>query len=83
MAGEGGGAGPGGGRGGGGGGNPNVDLQYTKERKPRERITQACDHCVRRRRRCSGLQPCALCAAAGKDCVFSREVKKRGPPKGF
>ena len=41
------------------------------------------DHCVKRRRRCSGLQPCELCTEAGVECLFSREAKRRGPPKGF
>lgn len=27
--------------------------------------------------------PCDLCNEAGIDCVFQREAKKRGPPKGY
>lgn len=63
--------------------NPNGDLRWTKEHKQRVRLTQACDYCVKRRRRCSGLPPCALCSEADVECTFSRQAKRRGPPKGF
>ena len=49
----------------------------------KSRITQACDHCRRRKRKCDGTQPaCLSCAKLGLACSYQIAVKKRGPQAG-
>ncbi|KAI8999697.1 hypothetical protein DFJ74DRAFT_714761, partial [Hyaloraphidium curvatum] len=49
----------------------------------RQRATTACDACSARRAKCDGAAPrCGRCERKDLDCLFTRSVKKRGPPKG-
>ncbi|KAG5192700.1 hypothetical protein JKP88DRAFT_242584 [Tribonema minus] len=41
-------------------------------------LRRTCDLCTIRKRRCTGTNPCALCAARGKVCEYSM-CGKRGP----
>ncbi|KAG5181136.1 hypothetical protein JKP88DRAFT_349266 [Tribonema minus] len=43
-------------------------------------VKAACDHCHRRKRKCSGTEPCSRCQAKGIVCVFSMR-SKRGPKR--
>ncbi|KAJ3383281.1 hypothetical protein HDU92_004282 [Lobulomyces angularis] len=47
-------------------------------------ITQACDYCRIKKRKCDGAQPrCGNCSVHNnEDCTFKMEVGKRGPKKG-
>ncbi|KAI8870843.1 hypothetical protein GQ42DRAFT_102895, partial [Ramicandelaber brevisporus] len=51
----------------------------------RKRISKACDQCRRRKAKCdfSGSGPCSGCTSAGIECQFTKQSKKRGPPKGY
>ncbi|KAL3425254.1 fungal specific transcription factor domain-containing protein [Phlyctema vagabunda] len=57
----------------------------TKRRKKddheRTRVSRACDRCKRKKSRCTGRHPCALCTRAGLTCEFNA-VYTRGrlPP---
>ncbi|ORY56200.1 hypothetical protein BCR35DRAFT_309904 [Leucosporidium creatinivorum] len=57
-----------------------------KETK-RQRVTKACDHCVKRRRKCLrvGDEPCELCVSSGRPeaCTYTKPVKRRGPLAGY
>jgi hypothetical protein len=47
------------------------------------RITQACDSCRRRKRKCDGVQPCCgACGRLGLQCSYQTQMKKRGPQAG-
>ncbi|KAJ3249030.1 hypothetical protein HDU78_008416 [Chytriomyces hyalinus] len=43
---------------------------------PRKRIVRACDPCRRKRAKCSGETPCALCGLKPHLCVYAPVVKK-------
>jgi hypothetical protein len=52
--------------------------------KKKRRITQACDPCRRRKRKCDGAQPvCSACTRLKLVCGYQAAVKKRGPPAGI
>ncbi|KAG9254299.1 uncharacterized protein F5Z01DRAFT_681385 [Emericellopsis atlantica] len=48
----------------------------------RRRVTRACDYCHRRSVRCQQLPggKCRNCLDFGQDCLYERQVKKRGAP---
>lgn len=56
-------------------------LGETAEGK-RRRVTQACDNCSKRRARCDGAAVCGRCTEKGLVCIYSRQMKKRGPTRG-
>ncbi|KAF2102966.1 hypothetical protein NA57DRAFT_52505 [Rhizodiscina lignyota] len=41
----------------------------------RKRIRVACDHCRRRKIRCSGREPCQSCQESGLQCFFSESTR--------
>ncbi|KAB5563511.1 hypothetical protein GE09DRAFT_785696 [Coniochaeta sp. 2T2.1] len=46
----------------------------------RRKVTLACDSCRKRRVKCSGTEPCALCSESGRQCEFdSKNRARRGP----
>src|SRR6185369_16405788 len=47
----------------------------------RNHITTACQHCRRRKAKCTGQPECERCARLGIKCQFTFPTKKRGPPK--
>ncbi|OAJ37769.1 hypothetical protein BDEG_21761 [Batrachochytrium dendrobatidis JEL423] len=50
----------------------------------RQRVTQACDNCNRKKIKCDGVFPmCTHCSSIGKECTYVRVTKKRGPKAGF
>ncbi|KAI8808439.1 fungal-specific transcription factor domain-containing protein [Cladochytrium replicatum] len=59
--------------------NPNALSGTVPSKKTRS--TWACDVCRRKRTKCSGNHPCDTCLAFGFDCTFTRQQKKRGPPR--
>ncbi|ORY10163.1 fungal-specific transcription factor domain-domain-containing protein [Clohesyomyces aquaticus] len=42
-----------------------------REDKERTRVSRACDRCKRKKTRCTGRCPCALCLRAGLPCEFT------------
>lgn len=49
----------------------------------RQRISQACDYCRKRKSKCDGLQPvCSVCRLFKKPCTYGN-VKKRGLQTGY
>ncbi|KAJ3160612.1 hypothetical protein HDU86_000370 [Geranomyces michiganensis] len=58
-----------------------TDLDLTLTGKPRKRLTQSCDRCKIKKRRCSGTQPCSNCSHANARCTMLIEQKKRGPKR--
>lgn len=48
----------------------------------RRRLTQSCDRCKAKKRRCDGAHPCSNCNKARALCTKLIEQKKRGPKKG-
>lgn len=60
-----------------------LSESHRSDRK-RRRIEKACETCRRRKERCDGASPrCSNCQAAGRDCVYSSESRKRGLPEGW
>ncbi|KXS22415.1 hypothetical protein M427DRAFT_65386 [Gonapodya prolifera JEL478] len=43
---------------------------------------QSCDQCRKKKSRCDSALPCHRCARLGFACSYTREPRKRGPPKG-
>ncbi|CZR68321.1 uncharacterized protein PAC_18220 [Phialocephala subalpina] len=39
----------------------------------RQRVTRACDLCKRKKKQCSGTQPCATCHSKSASCIFSAQ----------
>jgi len=39
--------------------------------KKRQRVTRACDLCKKKKKQCSGTQPCATCHSKSAPCTFS------------
>lgn len=55
-------------------------VSSTKKRRrngERARVTRACDRCKRRKVKCNGVQPCALCVVAKTTCSYD-SVYTRG-----
>ncbi|KAJ3017336.1 hypothetical protein HKX48_003582 [Thoreauomyces humboldtii] len=57
------------------------DDSMTLTGKPRKRLTQSCDRCKAKKRRCEGAHPCANCVKAKATCTMLIEQKKRGPKR--
>ncbi|KAJ3367618.1 hypothetical protein HDU91_001252 [Kappamyces sp. JEL0680] len=54
-------------------------LPVTETRK---RITYACDRCANKRCKCDGNPlGCNRCSTKNQECLYTRNNKKRGPPK--
>jgi len=69
--------------GGGGGGGARSRSSSTSHAAKKSRITQACDPCRRRKRKCDGTQPvCSACTRLKLQCSYQTLVKKRGPQAG-
>ncbi|KAI9254837.1 hypothetical protein BY458DRAFT_413124, partial [Sporodiniella umbellata] len=50
----------------------------------RKRLTQACELCRRKKIRCDGVKPeCHNCQRFKTVCVYSTNLKKRGPRQGY
>lgn len=43
-------------------------------KKPRSKVSRACENCRRRKIKCTGSQPCSNCVAYQCDCIFSKGV---------
>ncbi|KAJ3321181.1 hypothetical protein HDV06_004524 [Boothiomyces sp. JEL0866] len=59
-----------------------MSSNETKPTEKRKRITKACDSCCKKRRKCTGEQPCDYCAANQIECLYTNPTKKRGPAPG-
>ncbi|TPX56014.1 hypothetical protein PhCBS80983_g04872 [Powellomyces hirtus] len=57
------------------------DDSTTLTGKPRKRLTQSCDRCKAKKRRCDGAHPCSNCTKAKATCTMLIEQKKRGPKR--
>lgn len=58
--------------------------QVFRRRAPRRRVDKACDTCRRRKERCNGAKPqCSTCRIASRECLYSKESRKRGLPEGW
>jgi hypothetical protein len=44
-------------------------------------VAQACDYCRKRKVKCDGEYPCAVCKSRNLDCTYLIPVRKRGPTK--
>ncbi|KAI8067089.1 fungal-specific transcription factor domain-containing protein [Gongronella butleri] len=54
-----------------------------KSGKKRERATQACTPCRKKKKRCDGAKPvCRNCVEANVECAYAA-CKRRGPRKGY
>ncbi|KAI8082944.1 fungal-specific transcription factor domain-containing protein [Halteromyces radiatus] len=59
------------------------DYYILKSGKKRERATQACSPCRKKKKKCDGAKPnCRNCTEAGLECGYA-ECKRRGPRKGY
>merc|ERR1711916_57468 len=56
-----------------------LDSELVGRRKV---LTQACDRCRSKKRKCDGMQPCARCTKAGQMCEFRYIMRKPGRKKG-
>jgi hypothetical protein len=55
----------------------------TSNRRKRQRISQACDQCRKRKSRCDGKRPvCAICGPLKRKCTYGINGKKRGLQTG-
>ncbi|KAJ2726873.1 hypothetical protein GGI07_000201 [Coemansia sp. Benny D115] len=61
---------------------PNDDAQHNPPAQPekkKKRLTQACQHCRKKKIRCDGLRPsCKNCIKNKAQCHYSASVRKRG-----
>lgn len=46
-----------------------------------KRASRACDRCRRLKERCNGSAPCTRCQKSGCECLFTKDVKRRGRPR--
>ncbi|KAJ3151251.1 hypothetical protein HDU89_002090 [Geranomyces variabilis] len=58
------------------------DSEKTLTGKRRKRLTQSCDRCKQKKRRCDGAHPCITCVNAKEECTMIIAQKKRGPKRG-
>ncbi|KAJ1978331.1 hypothetical protein H4R35_001950 [Dimargaris xerosporica] len=59
-------------------------LHNGTTKRRRQRTTQACDTCRRRKIKCDNQLPrCSHCLAQDLECLYAERPKKRGPPKGY
>ena len=59
-------------------GRPAVRLNLTPPcnmwtPKKRQRVSRACDLCKRKKKQCTGTQPCATCHSKSAECTFSTQ----------
>jgi hypothetical protein len=53
-------------------------------KKPRVRVSRACDQCRSAREKCDGIQPtCFTCASSNRDCSYTLNPKRRGIHRGY
>jgi len=58
----------------------NIDNTEHKQRKVRKKVTQACENCRKKRRKCTGERPkCLTCLKYNYVCYYNPFPKKRGP----
>lgn len=54
------------------------------EKRPRTRVSRACDQCRTAREKCDGIQPvCYTCQASDRTCSYTANPKKRGIQPGY
>src|SRR6266536_6021160 len=52
--------------------------------RKRQRISQACDQCRKRKSKCDGKRPiCAICGPLKRKCTYGTNAKKRGLQTGY
>ncbi|QDS75686.1 hypothetical protein FKW77_007722 [Venturia effusa] len=53
-------------------------------KKPRVRVSRACDQCRSAREKCDGIQPtCFTCASSNRECSYTLNPKRRGIHRGY
>ncbi|KAF2445783.1 hypothetical protein P171DRAFT_386601, partial [Karstenula rhodostoma CBS 690.94] len=52
-------------------GNTSPPAKRRRETKERSRVSRACDRCKRKKTRCTGRCPCALCLVSNQSCEFT------------
>lgn len=63
--------------------NNNNNTTNSNSSNKKSRISQACDSCRRRKRRCDGYRPvCSPCSKLSMECIYPQITKKRGPEAG-
>lgn len=60
------------------------DESAPPAKKPRVRVSRACDQCRSAREKCDGIQPtCFTCASSNRDCSYTLNPKRRGIHRGY
>lgn len=60
-----------------------VAMSGSERQSKRQRISQACDYCRKRKSKCDGAQPvCSVCRLFNKPCEYGN-AKKRGLQSGY
>ncbi|KAG4098546.1 hypothetical protein H8356DRAFT_1077008 [Neocallimastix lanati (nom. inval.)] len=60
--------------------NYNENTNKEKQLKKRKKVTQACENCRKKRRKCTGERPkCLTCQQYNYICYYNPFPKKRGP----
>lgn len=58
-------------------------MSESERQLKRQRVSQACDYCRKRKSKCDGAQPiCSVCRLFKKPCTYGN-VKKRGLQSGY
>lgn len=58
-------------------------MPESERQSKRQRISQACDYCRKRKSKCDGVQPvCSVCRLFRKPCTYGN-AKKRGLQSGY
>ncbi|OJJ79286.1 uncharacterized protein ASPGLDRAFT_103375, partial [Aspergillus glaucus CBS 516.65] len=58
-------------------------MSESERQSKRQRVSQACDYCRKRKSKCDGAQPvCSVCRLFKKPCTYGN-VKKRGLQSGY
>ncbi|OUM60447.1 hypothetical protein PIROE2DRAFT_63139 [Piromyces sp. E2] len=56
------------------------DNEIEKKESKRKKVSQACENCRKKRRKCSGDRPkCITCQQNNYICYYNPCIKKRGP----
>ncbi|KAI8812710.1 hypothetical protein BJ742DRAFT_550166 [Cladochytrium replicatum] len=50
-------------------------------RPPNSRVARACDQCIAKKSRCSGVQPCGACIERDRNCTFDVPPGRPGRPR--
>lgn len=61
-------------------GSTSNGVQGANHRRKSLKVTRACDHCKKRKAKCSGTLPCNKCSGKGLECLYDAQYSRGRPP---